>query len=38
MTAAEFSQYTLQALGENGEFILYRGQRPGQETSDGKRR
>ena len=31
MTAAEFSQYTLQALREDGEFILYRGQRPGQE-------
>jgi len=31
MTAAEFSQYTLRALREDGEFILYRGQRPGQE-------
>src|SRR6266403_4921901 len=30
MTAAEFSQYKLQALREDGEFILYRGQRPGQ--------
>jgi serine/threonine protein kinase len=31
MTAADFSKYTLQALGEDGEFILYRGRRPGQE-------
>src|SRR6185436_5425851 len=31
MTAAEFSQYSLQALREDGEFILYRGQRHGQE-------
>ena len=31
MTAAELSQYTLQALHEDGELILYRGQRPGQE-------
>src|SRR6185295_19615792 len=31
MTAAEFSPHTLQALREDGELILYRGQRPGQE-------
>src|SRR5258706_3577715 len=31
MTAADFSQYTLQALREDGEFILYRGRRHGQE-------
>ena len=31
MTAAEFSQYTLQALREDGELILYRGHLPGQE-------
>jgi hypothetical protein len=31
MTAADFSKYTLQALREDGEFILYRGRRPGRE-------
>ncbi len=31
MSAADLSQYTLQALREDGEFILYRGRRPAQE-------